>query len=234
MSKPILYMGKSGTGKSSALRNLPPEKTFIIRPNAKTLPFPGAAKNYSEDKENLLTCNDLIELKDYIKQIAEGATHIKYLVIEDFTHFFSARIFSNAFASQTSGNAAFQRWNQFGTDVFQALFADTQNLRDDLYIIVIHHTEVKEDGVIGFKSPGKLLDNTIDVPSYFTYVLHGKVKDSEKGPNYLIQTNKTGSMDAKTPPGLFPLEMKNDLKPILDKIEKYSDGEIDIPETAWR
>jgi hypothetical protein len=226
-------MGKSGVGKSSALRNLPPEKTYIISPNAKTLPIPGAATKYVEGR-NLLVCNDLLDLKDYIKQVADNAPHIKYLVIEDFTHFFSARIFSSVFASQTSGNAAFQRWMTFGTDVFQALFADTQNLRSDLFIIVIHHTEVKEDGVVGFKSPGKLLDNTIDVPSYFTYVLHGKIVDSEAGAKYLIQTNKTGSMDAKTPPGLFPLDMRNDLLPILERIESYSNGEIEIPEDAWR
>ena len=36
----ILYIGDSGSGKSTALRNLDPKETVIITPNSKSLPFP--------------------------------------------------------------------------------------------------------------------------------------------------------------------------------------------------
>jgi hypothetical protein len=228
MAEPILYMGKSGTGKSSALRNLPSEETIVVSPNSKSFPFPGGDTMYSAENKNYFKSSSLNWLKTFITNVSESTTK-KYLVIEDFTHFFSSRIFSDDFMGQTSGNEAFQRWNQFGADVFQALFADTESLRKDLFIIVIHHTETKEDGTVGFKSPGKLLDNTIDVPSYFTYVLHGLIKKTEEEMQYLIQTNKDGIRDAKTPRGLFDeLFLKNDLKPILDKIEAFKRGDVEV------
>ncbi len=121
--------------------------------------------------------------------ISAGAPHIKQVVIEDFTHFFSARIFSPKFLARTQGGDAFQRWNDFGASVFQALFAKAQDLRPDLYIIVLHHTEVKDDGSIGFRSAGKLLDNVIDFPSYFNYIFHGVTVQKEKGVTYKMLTN---------------------------------------------
>lgn len=247
MAELVLYMGKSGVGKTSSLRNLPPKETMILTPNSKSLPFPGSTKNYVRGV-NLFVNNQLtggnsdstiplekISVKSFITQVALHATHVKYLILDDFTHFFSARIFSTEFLSQNTGNAAFQRWNQFGADVFQALFEDAPTLRDDLFIIVIHHTEVKEDGSVGFKSPGKLLDNTIDVPSYFTTVLHGVILNDDNGPLYRIQTNAVSGRQAKTPPGAFKdLYLPNDMLPIIEKLKAYKAGDVEIPETMWR
>ena len=42
----ICVCGESGTGKSTSLRNLNPEETFIISTTAKPLPFRGWKKNY--------------------------------------------------------------------------------------------------------------------------------------------------------------------------------------------
>jgi len=239
MAELILYIGDSGVGKSTSLRNLPPEDTIILTPNGKSLPFPGG-NNYVRGT-NLFVNNNLkdgsdtpqnelekLDVQDFIKQVADN-TKKKYLVIEDFTHFFSARIFSDSFLAQNTGNAAFQRWNQFGADVFQAIFEKSQDLRDDLYIIILHHTDVKDNGTIGFKSPGRLLDNTIDVPSYFVYALHGIVEDGESGTRYLIQTNKDTIRQAKTPYGCFKeMKLPNDLKPILDRIDDFRSGKVKV------
>ena len=244
MAKLVLYMAPSGSGKTSALRNLDPKSTMIMSPNGKPLPFPGGSKNYvrginffvnnnltggSNDAKNAL---EGLDLREFVSQVSQNAKHIKTLVIEDFTHFFSARIFSDDFLSQNSGNAAFQRWNQFGADVFQALLEDS-TLRDDLYIVILHHTEIKEDGMHGFKSSGNLLDKTIDVPSYFTYVLHGLTKSGDNGTEYLIQVNKDNVRHAKTPPGLFKEQfIKNDLKPILERITAYNNS--DVTDIVWK
>ncbi|KKM22041.1 hypothetical protein LCGC14_1629320, partial [marine sediment metagenome] len=99
MAELILYIGNSGTGKSTALRNLPPEDTIILTPNGKSLPFPGGRKFIRG--ENFFINNNLIggsktpkneleklDLKEFIEQVANN-TKRKYLVIEDFTHFVS-------------------------------------------------------------------------------------------------------------------------------------------------
>jgi hypothetical protein len=163
-----------------------------------------------------------VDLKQFIRTVAEQAKQVRYLVIEDFTHYFSARIFSKSFLAQNSGNAAFQRWNQFGADVYDTIFRDTQNLREDLYIILLHHTALDEEGYHAFKSPGKLLDNTIDVPSYFTYIFHAMTKQAEKQTQYVFQTNKDSIYHAKTPLGCFPnIYVPNDMKAVLDTVDQY-------------
>ena len=239
MAELVLYMGKSGTGKTTSLRDLPPSETIILTPNGKSLPFPNGSQ-YVRGK-NLFVNNNLkdgsdkaqnplekLDVADFLEQVSKN-TKAKYLVIEDFTHFFSARIFSENFLSQNSGNAAFQRWNQFGADVFQSLFETSQNLRDDLYIIILHHTDVKEDGTIGFKSPGKLLDNSIDVPSYFTYVLHAIVQDGDNGTRYLVQTNKTAVLQAKTPYGCFTEpQIPNNMLNIIQRIDDFRKGKVKV------
>ena len=46
MSKIIAIAGFSGSGKSTSLRFLPPEQTFLINANSKQLSIPGFRKNY--------------------------------------------------------------------------------------------------------------------------------------------------------------------------------------------
>lgn len=248
MAEMLLYMAKSGTGKTSSLRNLPTEKTILITPNSKSLPFPGGDKNYTIGRNRIVTNqlkgdstldrdSDLsaYSIEDLLKIISDSQPDVKYVVIDDFTHFFSARIFSQQFLDEGKGKNPYERWNVFGSNVFQALFEQSAKLRDDLYIIILHHTELKDDGSAGFKSPGKLLDNTIDVPSYFTYIFHGLVEDTETGPRYLMQTNNTSARQAKTPYGLYDLKTElyipNDMMAVIKRIEKYRKGELNI---VWK
>ena len=233
MAELILYQGPSGSGKTSSIRNLNPETTYIITPNTKGLSLPGASKNYQFGK-NMLRTSEINHLAGCIQQIS-AAEHIKTLIIEDFTHFFSARIFSSAFLSQDSGNAAFQRWQEFGADVFQAMFSEADKLREDLDIVFLHHTELKDTGEIGFKSPGNLLDKAIDVPSYFTYIFHGVLQQEGDDTFYRMQTNKAAGRAAKTPVGSFPdLYIPNDLKAVLDRIADYKAGNIDPNDIQWK
>ena len=198
MAELVLYMGASGCGKTTSLRNLPPQETVIVTPNSKSFPFPGAAKNYIQG-ENLIINDELDAIAGIVTHVSDNMPEKKVLIIEDFTHCFSARIFSPAFLARNSGGEAFSRWMDFGASVYQSLFAKAQDWRSDLTIVILHHTEIKEDGTIGFKSAGKLLDNSIDVPSYLTWIFHGVVMQQEDKIKYMMQTNKDTVRQAKTP-----------------------------------
>lgn len=139
-----------------------------------------------------------------------------------FTHFFNARIMSQDFLNQNSGNAAFQKWNVFGADVFNAIFGVLPELREDLNIVVNHHVSLNDRGEYSFKSSGKLLENTIDPVSYFTYVFHSRAMKAEEKTVYKFQTNMDGSHECKTPRGCFEdMFVDNDMLAIIQKIEKY-------------
>lgn len=245
MADLVLYMAKSGAGKTSSLRNMPKEQTVLITPNTKTLPFPGGDAYYNVENKTRIVTDKLTgdpslpadnfghyPLQQILKLISDNQPEVKYICIDDFTHFFTARIFSNNFLEQNSGNAAFNRWNVFGADVFQSVLAETDKLRDDLTIVIMHHTELKDDGTAGFKSSGNLLEKTIDFPSYFTYVFHGLVLDDDSGTRYVIQTNQSATKQAKSPYGMFDREKElyvpNDMFKILERIKAYKAGNVEV------
>lgn len=133
---------------------------------------------------------------------------------------------SKDFLNQNSGNAAFQKWNVFGSDVFNAIFAQLPQLRDDLTVVINHHVALNDMGKYAFKSSGKLLDNTIDPVSYFTYAFHSRIMKTENGMEYKFQTNDDGVHECKTPMGCFSeLYVDNDMKFIIDTIQKYEEDD---------
>jgi len=140
-----------------------------------------------------------------------------------FTHFLTSRVMADA---KISG---FQKWSDLAVDVFQGLIKIEEKLRDDLNVIVIGHTErntdVNGNSIITLQTVGKLLDNQIKIPSYFTYVLHSDVKEVNGKMEYSFLTNSDGLRLAKSPEGCLDKFEPNDYALILSKIHKYQLGE---------
>ena len=218
----ILVEGPSGTGKSTAWENIPSDKAFIITPNAKPLPFRGSAKKYNTANKNILITNKLTDIPAVLLQINKQE-HIKYVLIDDFTHYQNARMMQDAFIS----NKGYEKWNIFGKDIFNSITGTTESLRDDLTIVYNSHVELNNDNQYVFKSSGKLLEGTIDPVSYFTYVLHTDIISKSEGKvEYTFLTNSDGSKQAKTPRGCFKdLHIPNDIMSAINTIEEYEKGE---------
>ena len=217
MAKPILVLGKSGTGKSTSLRNLPSDQTLIITPNAKELPWRGSASQYIEGK-NVIRTADMNQVATYIEQAAQGST-FKFVVVEDTTHYQNKRMMQNDFiASKDYG-----KWNRFGADFYKMVAEKMETYRDDLWVIFIGHTDHKDDGTVGLRTSGKLLDNTIDIPSYFTTILHAVVLKSDGKLEYKFQTKNDGYLLAKSPLGMFDdMYVDNDMSQIINVIAQYN------------
>ena len=104
------------------------------------------------------------------------------------------------------------------------------DLRDDLFVVVMTHSENIGDNLNPYnkiKTIGKMLDTTITLEGLFTYVLFTKiVKDETKDKvTYNFLTNSDGTCTAKSPMGMFPKLIDNDLKIVIDTIIKYNEGE---------
>jgi len=235
MARLIGVVGPSGSGKTTGLRNLDPKQTVIVQPNSKSLPWKGAKNNFSllkisEKTGNLVRTDELEKLPAIIKHIDEERPDIKYLIFDDFTHFFNSRTQSNDFRSKTAGGAAFKKYADLAADTFSALFKYELGLRSDLTMIHHFHVETGEDvnGAMRqlLKTPGKLLDREIDVPSYYTYLLFTVVLGVKEVDNnnerYKYLTNDDGVRPAKTPMGCFDkLLVPNDMYEVIKKIEEY-------------
>jgi len=221
-----LIVGRSGSGKSSSLRYLNPSECALVTPNSKSLPIPNMDSKFVE-KKNRFTTSEINKIGPILEKISKDKPEIKIAIVEDLNHYFNARVTSIAFRSRNSGNEAFARWNDFGADVANNIAKITENLRDDLSVIIFAHTDVKDDGKIGMKTSGKLLDNTIDIPSYVTCLLHAIIIEENGESKYKFLTNSDGVHLAKTPTGMFKTRyIPNDLKLVLNAFIKYNTGEV--------
>lgn len=218
----ILVEGEPGTGKSRAILNLDPATTVILRPNTKDLPFPGGRATYNKDAGNMFPVNSLQDLGDFIEKINAGKSK-KVIVVEDFSHLLGQRVLED------SNLKGYDKWNKLAVDAFESVIGIEHELREDLYIILIAHTTtvLKADGETEthILTPGKLLDNLIKIPSYFTYVFHTEVFEDKGKIHYKFLTNRNGNgKEAKSPEGCFELYEENDYALIIDKIEAYQNN----------
>ena len=223
MSRTILIIGESGSGKSTSLRNLDPKTTFVISPNNKPLPFKGAVKVYNTENKNVARINTFKSLEHALNTINEEQEHIKTIIVEDISHYFNYRVMKD---DKIPG---YDKWGQLAVETYKSFLAGEQDeaFRDDLTIVLIGHTNetMGSDGVrhMNLYTPGKMLENKVKIPSYVTYQFYADVEIKDGKPHYYFLTNKDGTgREAKTPMGLFEeLKIENDLAMVLDTINNY-------------
>lgn len=216
MSNLALILGESGTGKSTSIRTLNPEETFIVNVIGKPLPFRGGVSKYKKLSADGLTGNyyatdDTTTIKRVINLIDKRRPDIKTLVIDDFGY-----TISNSFMRK-SNQKGYDKFIEIGKDVFDILDIIT-NLRDDLFCFVMMHVEMDINGKSKPKTVGKMIDQYICIEGKFTTCLHTIVSDG----NYQFLTNNDNQHMAKTALGMFDsLYIENNLQFVRDKMQEY-------------
>ena len=82
MSKVIAIMGESGSGKTTAMRNLDPKTTYYIDADMKGLSWKGWRSQYSVENKNYKATDDANIVRQYIKTIAEKCPQVKVIVVD--------------------------------------------------------------------------------------------------------------------------------------------------------
>jgi hypothetical protein len=222
MSRTILVIGESGSGKSTSLENLNHEETFIISIINKPLPFAGYNKKYipvykdeaGETKGNYYVCDDKDLIIRLLKTISKKRPEIKTIVIDDFQYFMTNLFMDKALEK---GYDKFSELAKKTHELLQTL----PDLRADIDCIVMAHSEQKDDGILKCKTIGKMTDTHCCIEGRFTYIFHAIAMDRK----YFFVTNREGNMLAKSPKGMFDdLMIPNDLQIIKQRIKEYSDG----------
>ena len=103
MSNLIGLCGLSNSGKSTSLKYLDPESTFIISCTNKQLQIPGFRKKYKkvavENNKivgNWLVSNDYAQIQKILKVVSATRLDIKVLVIDDANYLLSNATFKDA------------------------------------------------------------------------------------------------------------------------------------------
>lgn len=217
MSDTILILGDSGTGKSTSIRTLPPEETFIIKVINKPLPFRGSSNKYtklSEDglKGNCYCTDQAIMIKKAINIINNKRLEIKYLVIDDLGY-----VAMNGFMRRAL-NKGYDKFSEIGHE-FSVATELLNSLRDDLFCFVTMHIETDKQGKTKPKTVGNMIDQYVCIEGKFTHIFHTHVTEN----NYKFITKNDGVHMAKTPLGLFEERLiDNDLMMIVNKINEYN------------
>ena len=218
-SKLIGIVGETGTGKSTAIKHLNPEETYIINVAKKELPFKGSEKLYNKENKNYKELDDPVGVTRLLKTISEKATHIKNVVIEDSNYLMGFRMVDKA------TEIGYTKFSVMAKDMVD-MFRTSRRLRDDLVIFYFSHPETIEDSgeIIGYKikTAGKLIDNQVLLEGLLTVCLYTDVEDTKDGANYSFLTNRYRKRPAKSPDGMIDkIKIPNNLQLVKDAIVEY-------------
>lgn len=211
MGVPVLIIGKSGSGKSTSMRNCVNDPNWnLINVLGKPLPFRGKIKQCSTD--------------DYRTVFASlASSKVKSIVIDDAGYLITNQ-FMRGHSQASSGNGIFNFYNDLG-DAFWNLIMFIKNLPDDKIVYIMMHEDKNDFGDVKPKTIGKMLDEKVCLEGMFTIVLRCK---EESGKYYFITQTHEGAV-SKSPIGMFDeLKIENDLKMVDQKIREYWD--MDVPE----
>lgn len=214
MSNTTLIIGESGTGKSSSIRSLDPESTFIINVLDKPLPFRRSRHKYNEELHNYIPTDNYQKILQYIKAIDTRRPEIKVLILDDFQY-----VMANEFMTRAT-EKGFDKFSEMANHAWLIIKELTQT-RDDLYCFVLCHSDTDNTGRVKCKTIGKMLDDKITIEGMFTSCLHTQIIDGR----FMFLTQNNGTHLAKSPQGMFPENlMENDLKQILEFMHDYNNN----------
>jgi hypothetical protein len=203
-----MILGESGTGKSTAMRNLDPARVLLIQAVAKPLPFRNSWKPISKANPG-----GSIYVTDDSRKIvaAMQRTDRKIIIIDDFQY-----TLANEFMRRNQ-EKGYEKFNQIGRNAWDILSA-ANNLPPDVRVYILGHTSTDESGKIRAKTIGRMLDDKITVEGLFTIVLRTAVINGA----YLFSTLNCGFDTVKSPLGLFDSEhIENDLQAVDAAICAY-------------
>lgn len=220
MSNTSLIMGESGTGKSTAIRTLNPNETFIINVLNKPLPFRGYKKNYklvSPDglSGNYYSSNKYDHIKLVIKKIEVKRPEVKTLIIDDFQY-----LMANEFMDRAL-ERGYDKFSEIGKHAYDLLEL-LPTLRDDLDVFILTHSEPNEMGKMKIKTIGKMLDDKITIEGMYSMVLQTELING----SYSFITQGDARHIAKSPMGMFEQRnIPNDLQFVKQKMSEYYNEE---------
>lgn len=204
MGIPVLILGRSGSGKSTSLRNFKENDIGIINVLGKPLPFKNRLKTLITD--------------DYEK-VMKTLLHCKAesIVIDDAGYLITNQ-FMKGHSSSGSGNAIFGFYNKVGDNFWNLIEFIIRKLGSDKIVYIMMHEDKNDFGDIKPKTIGKILDEKVCIEGMFTIALRCAMSND----HHVFYTQQTENDVSKSPIGMFDTtEIENDLKMVDEKIREY-------------
>ena len=206
MSKKILILGRSGSGKSTSMRNFKKGEIGVISCIGKELPFRTDIPTFTPK----FTPETMNKYPSTVGAIRKAKA--KVLVIDDANYLLTTEF------TGTAGEKGYEKWSRMALNFVQ-LINEVDNLDDDITVYIMMHYELDADGYERPMTVGKLLNEKICVEGMFTTVIKAIYDNGE----YKFQTRKRNELECvKTPLGMFETEtIDNDLRMVDKTIREY-------------
>lgn len=197
-------VGKSGTGKTTAIETLDPSTTYVINCSNKPMSFLNSFKLYNKDNKNYKATEDYNEILSVLS-VLNTKEDIKSIVLDDIGLIMSEEFFKR------SSESGYTKFSDIGKHMQQIIkFAKT--MRDDIVIFFNWHLDdVVDDGAIvetKIKTIGRMLDDKYEPAAQFTTLLFADVSFNKGEPEYGFITRRSllrskVVVPAKSPRGMF-------------------------------
>lgn len=198
MAKLVLVISKTGTGKSSSLRNFKKGEANVILASGKELPF----------RSDLPTLTPK-SYTDVFKGIAEAPAPV--VVIDDANYLMSFEEMGRV------GETGYGKFTQMAQNMFKVFKAILDKPGDQIFYILAHAAET-EDGTIRFKTTGKMLSEKVVLEGLTNILITNEVTPDGE----FVFRVKTDGSGVKTPIDMFDSEtIPNDLKVVDGIIREY-------------
>lgn len=211
MSIPVLILGRSGSGKTYSLKNFSPKEVGVISVEKGRLPFKSDIKVMKVPKDPTQgTAKDAANLNSakytwIIAAIKSAPT--KAVVVDDSQYLLVNELFDRAY------ERGYDKFVDMAKK-FRDLIHSVNEWEDENKIVYfLHHSEIDSDGRQKTKTIGKMLDEKLTVEGCFDIVIYCE--------DHKFFTQSNGQSTAKTPEGMFDLEIPNDLKAVDSAIREY-------------
>ncbi len=214
-SKLVCIMGESGSGKTTAMRTLPPKETCYIDADLKGLSWRGWKNQYNKEAKNYMAENDPLKVLRALWVINNDRPDIHYVVIDTINGIMVAD------EMRRMNEKGYDKWADLAASVW-VLIDDALKMRDDLTVIFLAHSQTDRDDsgymFTRIKTSGRKLDKIV-LESKFTTVLLAKVIDGQ----HVFETHADHST-TKTPLGAFEpgeKQVPNDIMEVIKRLEEF-------------
>lgn len=212
MSKTILIMGESGSGKTTAMRNLDPKTTLYIDADKKGLSWKDWRKQYNTANKNYFKPDDMTQVRATLSRANQSA-NIKTIVIDTLNGLMLDNEMANVHEK------GYGKWVDLAENVY-SIISMANAMRDDLTIIFVGHSETITDDAgytqTRLKTNGRKLEKIV-LESKFSTVLLAKGSEGK----YIFETQSKNST-AKSPMGAFEnFEIENDITKAIEALKEY-------------
>ena len=215
MGNVIAIMGDSGSGKTTAFRNVDPKTTMYVDCDKKGLSWKGWKKDFNADSRNYIITDfpsEALKILNSVNKLEEFK-HIKLIVFDTINGLMVAD------EMRRSKEKGYDKWQDLASCIYN-LVDYALVVRDDLTVVFVAHTQTEMDDSgymwTHIKTSGRKLDKIV-LESKMSTVFLAKCVNGK----YVFETQSNRST-AKSPLGMFDTkEIDNDFTIVQKALENF-------------